>query len=278
MDRAADRTPALVASAVLHVGIVAATLIAWPNFGKPITLEPSVPVTLVARAPVADVRPAVEAPEVQTAQTPEPAPPTPEPPAPEPAPAPPAPPPKPAAAAPAPTPPKPQPTLDLNALAKSAKPTQRQLDLNKLAQSTPRPTLDLDSLAAGGRPRGAQRGPARAETDTQARQALGAARGLTADEVSLLTAKLMKLWNPNCGVEGAANVVVRVHMQLAPDGRLQAPPRLASTGNGPVWQAAAQRALTAVARGEPYSELPRDRYAAWRDVNVNFDAKRACGG
>ena len=46
----------------------------------------------------------------------------------------------------------------------------------------------------------------------------------------------------------------------------------------PVWQAAAQRALTAVARGAPYDDLPRDRYAVWKDVAVNFNGRQACGG
>jgi outer membrane biosynthesis protein TonB len=276
-DAAEQRTPALIASAILHVGIVAATLIAWPHFGKPITMQASVPVTLVAHAPVADVRPAIEAPEAQIAQAEEPAPPTPQPPAPEVVEAPPAPPP-PVPKAAAPAPPKPQPTLDLNALAKSAKPTQRQLDLKALSQQKPRPTLDLDSLAAGGRPRNAQRGPNRAETDTQARQALGAASGLTADEASLLYAKLIKLWNPNCAAEGGANIVVKVHIRLSPEGRLQIPPQLASSGSGAIWQAAATRALTAVARGEPYTELRRERYNAWKDIVFNFDARKACFG
>ncbi len=274
---AEQRAPALFASALLHVGLVAATLIAWPSFNKPMTMQASVPVTLVSHAPVADVRPAIEAPEAQIAQAPEPAPDVPLPPAPEVAPAPPAPPP-PTPKAAAPAPPKPAPSLDLNALAKSAKPTQRQLDLKALAQQKPKQTLDLESLAAGGRPRNAARGAARPETDTQARQALGAAQGLTADESSLLYEKLIKLWNPNCGSEGAANVIVKVHMRLSPAGALLAPPELASSGSGAVWQAAATRAITAVARGAPYTELRRERYNAWKDIIFNFDARKACFG
>ena len=276
-EAAEQRTPAFVVSALLHVGLVAATLVAWPSFNKPMTMQASVPVTLVSHAPVADVRPAIEAPEAQLAQAPEPAPPTPLPPAPEVAPAPPAPPPPTPKAAP-PAPPKPAPTLDLNALSKSAKPTARPLDLKALAQQKPKQTLDLASLAAGGQPRNAARGAARPETDTQARQALGAAQGLTADESSLLYAKLIKLWNPNCGVEGAANVIVRVHMKLTPEGRLVSPPELVGQRGDAVWAAAAQRAVTAVARGEPYSELRRERYNAWKDIIFNFDARKACLG
>lgn len=287
-DRPDDIRPALIASALLHAVVFGLGYVVWPNFSKPITLPASTPVTLVASAPTPDVRPAVEAPKVETAQTPEPVPQTaPEPPSPvvaPPAPTPPKPPtPKPAAQAavtPAPTPPAP--TLDLNALAKNAaKPKPRQaLDLNALA--APKQSLDLAALAAGGKPRNAQRGPARAETDLQARQALGAAQGLSADEIGLLAAKLNRLWRPNCGVEGAGNVIIRVEMKLTINGALASRPVLVGQSSSgvaeSVIQASAVRALSAIAQGAPYSELPRARYDSWRDVIVNFDARKACGG
>ncbi|OYX34013.1 MAG: hypothetical protein B7Y99_06450 [Caulobacterales bacterium 32-69-10] len=271
-----DLRPALLISLALHLSALAAGLIVWPNFAKPL---PSAPVTvkLVASAPVADVRPAEEAPEVAEAQTPEVAPepvpvPEPTPAAPTPVPAPPAPKPPPTPAPPTPKPPtpapKPKPTLDLDALASKvpkAKP-QPKLDLNALASRLPRQAAN------------ARRGPElRAETAPQARQALGAAQGLTADEASLLASKLNRLWNPNCGAEGAASVVVKVNIQLTPTGELASRPQLVGAqSNDPVWQAAAQRALNAAGRGAPYDELPRDRYAVWKDINVNFDGRQAC--
>lgn len=277
---ASDLRPALLVSAALHLSLLAAGMIVWPHLAKPL---PSSPVTikLVSSAPVADVRPAEEAPEVVEAAAPEPAPepvpvpePTPVAPTPVPAPTPskpaPPPPPKPAPApTPTPAPPKPAP-LDLNALAsKLPTPTKSKpkLDLNALASRLPRQAAN------------AARGPLRAETAPQARQAIGAAQGLTADEASLLASKLNRLWNPNCGAEGAAAITVKVHIQLNPTGTLAAQPALVGAqSNDPVWQAAAQRALNAAARGAPYDELPRDRYAVWRDINVNFDGRQACRG
>jgi hypothetical protein len=271
-----DLRPALIGSAALHLSLLAATLIAWPHFAKPLP-SAAVAVKLVAKAPQADVRPAEEAPEVQTAQAPETAP---EPvPVPEPTPA--APTPVPAPPTPAPAPPKPQPKLDLNALSKPKTPT---LDLDALASKLPKPKaqpkLDLNALASR-LPRqaaNAPKGPAlRPETAPEARQALGPAQGLTADEANLLAAKLNRLWNPNCGAEGAGAIVVKVNIRLTPVGELAAPPQLVGPqSNDPVWQAAARRALTAAARGAPYSELPRDRYAVWKDVNVNFNGREAC--
>jgi protein TonB len=299
-----DMRPAMAASAALHLAVVVAGLIAWPNFSKPSkNFASAVPVTVVMHSPVTDVRPAEQAAEVQTAQTPEPTPAAPvEPPAParvEPAPTPPpAPaPPKPAPPVPKPAPTpqaKPAPTLDLDALAaKAPKPTQK-LDLDALSKASPKTAhaktaLDLDALAAsasrnqanqrsGPTRANAARGPARAETDLTARLAAGAAQGLSADEASLLTAKLIRLWNPNCGVEGAANVVVKVEMQLSPQGKLIASPKvLEQSGAGAdIVNAAAQRAALAVRRGDPYDELPAKRYAIWKDIVVNFNAKEAC--
>lgn len=278
-----DLRPALAGSAALHLALLVATLIAWPKFAKPIPTGP-VAVTLVAKAPVADVRPAVQAPEPAPAATPEPQPQAPAPEPPQAAPAPP--PPKPVPPPPTPTPPKPvppQPALDLNALAAKPPPKpQPRLDLNALAAKAPKqPTLDLNALAASAprRPASGARGPARPETAVEARAAAGAAQGLSADEASLLAAKLNRLWNPNCGAEGAANVLVKVNIRLTQAGLLAAPPTVVGPqSNDPVWQAAKTRALTAVARGVPYDELPRDRYAVWKDIDFNFDARAACRG
>ena len=70
-----DLRPAMAASATLHVAVVMAGLIAWPNFAKPPkNFASAVPVTVVMHSPISDVRPAEQAAEVQTAQTPEPTP------------------------------------------------------------------------------------------------------------------------------------------------------------------------------------------------------------
>jgi hypothetical protein len=48
-------------------------MISW-NFARDLKVGTVVPVTIVANAPSTDLRPAIEAPEVQTAQTDEPVP------------------------------------------------------------------------------------------------------------------------------------------------------------------------------------------------------------
>jgi outer membrane biosynthesis protein TonB len=280
-----SRAPALIASVALHALVLGAGLITLPLWSKPIELSASVPVTIVSHAPPEAPTAELQATEPTPPATPEPAP-VPQPAPPQPAPPKPAPAkPTPALPQPAPPPPKPAPTPPPTPKKAEAKP----VDLGALAASLPPPKpgkarpnakpVDLAALAAtlpkGAGAKGAPR-PAAAPVVNP-----GPPRPLTGDELGAVTAKLMRLWNPNCVAEAGANVVVVVGFHLQPDGSLA--PGSASVLNqalvdakGPVAQAAAQRALTAVARGSPYNELPRDRYAQWRDFKVNFNAKQAC--
>jgi outer membrane biosynthesis protein TonB len=293
-----NRFPAIAASAILHLALFLAAVITWPMWSKKVEFSQSVPITIVASAPSADVRAAEKAERAQTAAAPEPVPdalpvpPSPEP-APEPKPAPPPPAPKPAPT-PKPAPPtpapKPQPVPKPTPKPPPPQPKAKTQDLNldqlaaapkgKTAKATPRSgALDLSALAAS--PRGAKssaaKGPARAETDFLARLAVGKAAGLSGDAMSALQAKLNRLWNPNCEVEGAAGVQVRVEMKLSSGGYLIGQPTLVSQAGssvgGAVVEASAQRALSAVKQGEPYTEIPRD---APHDIILRFNAKQAC--
>ena len=292
----------MAASAVLHVSVLLAGIIAWPWLEKPAKVINVVPVTLMTKSDMTDVRSAVAAPEPAPAQTeepvpdappemtapipqPEPAPPQPQP-APQPKPAPPKPTPVPAKPTPAkPVPPdksitptKPAPTPAKPTPAKpttAAKPTQAAgFDFDALAAS-----IAKAGHPAGQRTSSAQKGLARPETDTQSRPSMGAARAATADAVGAIASKLARLWSPNCGVEGAANVVIKVRMKLTPEGRLAEPPALVGDYDGdPVTRAAAVRALNAVSRGAPFDGLPPETYADWRSLPVKFDAKQICQG
>jgi outer membrane biosynthesis protein TonB len=313
MGSGGDLRPALIASIALHLAVALLCVLAM-EFSPPVKVVNVTPVTLVTSAAEPNVKPAVQAPETQTAQAPEPAPspeppspvetptPTPSvpppPPEPRPTPAPrphptprpprptPTPTPKPAPTPkPKPPPPKPAPDLDLSSLAKAPKHAAASLDLTSLAKAKAHGVhpsdLNLAALAgetAGGHRGGAAaRGAFRPETDRFARQAVGAANALTGDELGALQAKLIPLWHPNCGVEGAQHVVIKVELKLDGAMRLAAPPKLlaqTSTGaSADVVQAAAQRALTATAEGAPYTELPKN---APKDIILKFDAKQMC--
>ena len=279
-----QRYPYVLASFFLHAALAAATLIVWPAL--PARMVEATPVTVVASAPEPDVREAVQGDQQQVSQAPEQAPdpaPAPEPrpaPAPTPKPAP----EKPASPAPVPKPlplPKPTPLP-----AKPAPPKPDPLNLDMLAAArpakpAPRDGLDLAALAgkAPRRPVAPQKGPSRPETDLAPRPALGQAKGLSSDALGALKAKLYRLWRPNCDVEAGRSVVLRVELKLGPGGRLAAPPRLleksSSGASDAVVEASSQRALSAVAQGEPYDEIPRD---GPRDIVLRFNAKEACQG
>jgi len=280
-----DRYPAYAASAGLHLIVLLAGVIAWP-WMAPTKIMAVTPVTLVTRAEVTDLRAAEKAETVQEAaiETPvETAPPevvTPPPPAPA----------KPQPAAkpepPKPAPAKPAPAFNLDQLAASVSKAKPQ----KLAPAAkPAPSLDLDALAASvgksassAKPSSAPKGATRAQTDLVARQAVGAGKGATVDQLAAISAKLGRLWNPNCGVEGSANVVVKIRLTLDPNGRLLRAvlvdeQRINGSGDS-VLRAAATRALTAVARAAPYDELPSEDFANWRSFVVAFDARQQCRG
>lgn len=269
----------LIGSLLLHGGLLIATLVTWPWFSKPMHLGASVPVTIVSTAPEANVRPAEQAPVEEMAATPEPEPAPPQPIAP-PAPTPPAPPakpvpqPKPAPpqkTAPKPVTPKPVPT-----------PAPPQAAPKKTETPAKKTMLDLDALAAsikskpsGKAKSGGTKGPPHPERAAQARPAVGAASALAASALSNLSADLARRWNPNCEVEGGANVDIRVAMKLDDKGSVAGP--LEATGQNssdPVVKAAADRAVRAIRAAEPFENLPDELYG--ERIIIRFNARNAC--
>lgn len=258
-----ERSPALIASLALHLAVLAATLFTWP-WTRELKVGAAVPVNLVSNAPTTDLRQAIQADDVQEAQTEDPVadapPPEPIPPAPQPAPAP--------ALRPAPTP-------------KAAPPKATQPAPKRPAPKTEASSADfLDSLAADvaklskTQKASGARGPTRAETAREARPNLG--DGLSASAVAGLADELQRRWNPNCEVEGGRDVRVRVTFILGPGGRVLG---AVSAGgqersSDPVVKAAAERAIRAVYQAQPFTRLPREFQGS--PIAVNFNAREAC--
>ncbi len=260
--------PALFAALLLHAGLIIGGLIVWPWFNKPLPPGSVTSVTLVA-GPPAPLRPADQAPEPAPAAAPEPAPEPvpPPPPAPAPKPVPPPPPPKPLPSPkPTPAPPK--------ATPQPAKPAQKDsLDLAALTTS-----LDRQAAKSNARKAPGVKGPLRPETALTPRLDPGVAEAATSDAIGQIRSKLIRIWNPNCGVEGARRVVVKIRISLTMDGRLNGQPQILDAPAAPdtIWQAAADRAIRAVYQAAPFQGLPRETYAAWRGLVPIFDAQAAC--
>jgi outer membrane biosynthesis protein TonB len=248
--------PALIASVVVHLGVVALALFAWPHQSKPVTLG-SVPVTIVTEGP-AELRKAQEGPELD-ALTEEPIPDLP----PEPV-----------------APPAPVPTPTLKPVPEKAQ---------EKARPTPSPTpkkqanLDFDDLekrlqkAGGGQPRGGgQKGPPRPPTSPKPQPKGGAGGGPPGEWLKGLQAALYEYWNPNCFVEGGRSVKVSVKVVLSPSGRLIGKPDIVrSSGADPeLVQAGTTRALLALNRAQPFKDVPPE--LAGDPLILNFDAQKAC--
>ena len=279
---------AMVASALLHAGVIVSALIAWP-WSRPLPMGGAVPINIVANAPSTNLAPAIEAPEETPAQTEDPvldASPTPAAPEPAPTPTPPAPTPK-AAPQPAPKPvptpaaPTPKPAPAPKPKPPAAKPPEKAAPAAKPAPKSS--GLDLDALAASvaksAKSSGAQRssaakGESRPATAREARPDLGS--GQAAAAVAGMTDELQRRWNPNCEVEGGRDVRIRVTFTLSSSGQVLGQPDAGGKERSanPVEKAAAERAIRAVFAAAPFRDLPRQFYGD--RIAVNFNAREAC--
>jgi outer membrane biosynthesis protein TonB len=272
-------SPALIGSIGLHVLVAVAILVGPWKPSKPVIIGESVPITIVTQGPT-NVRPAIQDAVEQTAQTEEPTPEaTPQPPAPVPAPTPtpaqakpaptPTPVPKPPAPAPTPTPKPPAPKPPTPAAAKPAKPEPDFFaSLEKSLSKTPKATGKPVANAA--------KGPTRPETAVQPRPGAGAMTGLQAAAINGMKDEIQRRWNPNCEVEGGADVQVKVSFKLATGGRIvgQVTAGGAETSGNSTVKAAADRAIRAVYQSAPFEGLPPDYYG--QQLNLNFKARDAC--
>lgn len=256
-----SRLPAFAAAVALHLGLFALVLL-LPHRPPP-PIGSSVPINIVSDAQVTNTRPAVQAPQTETAAAPAPvlqAPP--QPPAPAPAPV-----PTFTRTRPQPvTPPRPTPVPTPQPARTAAPPAQKSFDFNKLQQ-----IIANAQHASGRQSSSAARGPARAETAPQARPDAG--QGLSQSDLQGLEQLLERLWNPNCDVAGGSSVKLRVRFVVDLSGGLLGQPTAGGLEHAadPVVAAAARRALDAVREAAPYSA---PYYG--QPITVNFDAKEAC--
>ncbi len=260
-----ETSPAFLGSLLLHVTFAALLIISW-SLSKPLKEGSIVAVTIVSKAPPSDdVRPAEQAPIEQSAAVEEPVPTAPleaTPPAPQPKPTPP-----PPSPAPVPKMVKPIPTPAPAKPAPPAKP-EKSLDLDALSAS-------VSKLARPAKPSSAPKGPAHAETAPAARQTQGT--GVSALALNGLQTQLRKHWNPNCDVEGARDVNLRVTFAIGSNGQVDPG---SATANGaensanPVVRAAAERAIRSVYTVAALKLITPDFYG--QRVSANFTGSEAC--
>ncbi len=100
---------------------------------------------------------------------------------------------------------------------------------------------------------------------------------MTMSEIDALRARISQCWNPPVGGLGADAIKVRLRLRLGRDGMLSDRPTVLNGDASPFFQAAADSAVRAVMLCQPYT-LPATKYAAWRDMVLNFDPREMFGG
>ncbi|WP_137388163.1 hypothetical protein [Rhodoligotrophos defluvii] len=118
----------------------------------------------------------------------------------------------------------------------------------------------------------AQEVPAESGTPLKAQQTsmIGSDNAITADEREWLRSQIQRCWNPPTGVMDAPNLVVKLRIGFNIDGTVAGDPVVTNTGSSPLFQVAADAAVRAVLRCQPY-QMPQEKYDSWRDVILNFD-------
>src|SRR5215471_15824727 len=260
----------IIASATLHVGIIAAASLAWPHsFDLPDESPTVLPVELLTVADVTNVAPKeVEQPKPE--ETPPPPPPQQQ--------AQPEPPPPPAEVAPAE--PKEKPAPPEAVAEKTPAPPPPPMPRRK-PQPDPKQQYNVDSVLAlldkRTPPKPAPKDPAPVAETPQ--KALGAQTALTVDVTDALLAQMRECWNVPVGAPNPEQLIVQLRVFLAQDGSLAQAPQLepqtrAAVAANPYMRTAAEAALRAVNVCAPYRQLPAAKYEAWREIVMTFDPSR----
>lgn len=127
--------------------------------------------------------------------------------------------------------------------------------------------LNKTDPSAGGTKRSTQ------EASLGAKKATNGASKLSLSEMDALKSAIAGNWSVIPGMEGMADVRIKVHMKLDQDGNIIGEPEVEATGgdNDSTRRALAGGAYRAIMKSAPFSSLPKDKYDAWNEVVVNFD-------
>jgi outer membrane biosynthesis protein TonB len=300
----ARRSPVgLIGSALLHAGVIGATLFTFAHkLDIAEETPPVVPVDLITIAAKTNLTATVKArpkeepkhdeitpPEPQKMEAvPQPAPPPPKAePAPEPKPvetpppkAEPAPEPKPKpvektpppkaeavepepAPKPAPTVPKVKPAPQPKADAQPKK--KEQFDINKVMAL-------LDKRDA------TQKSAPNARVADKTVKGFGPQTAMTMDLQDSLRSQIQECWSPPVGAPHPEELVVQFDLFLKEDGSVAQPPQLSAESESAVahdsfTRAAAEAARRAIYTCAPY-KLPANRYGQWQEITLNFDPRQ----
>lgn len=127
--------------------------------------------------------------------------------------------------------------------------------------------LNKTDPSAGGAKRSTQ------EASLGAKKSTGGSK-LSQSEENALQGLIEGNWLITPGMEGLSGMVIRVHMKLDKDGNIIGQPEVESSGGSSsdsTRRALESGAYRAVMKSAPFSMLPKDKYDAWNEVELNFD-------
>jgi hypothetical protein len=100
---------------------------------------------------------------------------------------------------------------------------------------------------------------------------------MTANEIDAFKVQISQCWRPPTGGLGSKNLNVKLRIKFKPDGTLAKPPELANFSGSPFFRPAAEAAQRAVWQCQPY-RMPKNKFATWQDMILNFDPREMFGG
>jgi len=98
--------------------------------------------------------------------------------------------------------------------------------------------------------------------------------GSCADAVQ---SRIEQNWILPIGAQSAENIIIRLRIELRPDGTLLRPPAVLDQSPSPAYDAMAGAAIRAAESGQPYS-IPPQQYEQCRDMILRFNPRDMYGG
>ena len=107
-------------------------------------------------------------------------------------------------------------------------------------------------------------------------------RPLTISEIDAFRDQIQRCWSVPAGAVDARNLVVSLLIFLNPDGSLARAPEIIDRARmdrpgQEFFRAAAESAVRAVLKCEPYDMLPVEIYEFWREIELKFDPQEMLG-
>ena len=117
--------------------------------------------------------------------------------------------------------------------------------------------------------------------DQAADVSAGLQTAMTMSEIDAFRVQMRRCWNVPAGAAYSEGLIVTVRVFLNPDGTVAREPELIgnqrwSLEQDPFYRTAAESAVRAIKRCQPF-QMPVEKYASWRELELTFDPRDMLG-